>query len=77
LSGSKRVNPEYLEYKGETSLGKPENLDKIAFLEDSIHWGSSPLLESISCTLFSESNDNGIIMINLHEKIKRLVMKLN
>jgi hypothetical protein len=62
LFGSKRFNPEYLEYKGETSLGKPENLDKISFLEDNIHCGSLSFLDSISCTLFSESNDNGIIL---------------
>ena len=40
----------------------PENLDKISFLEDNIHCGSLSFLDSISCTLFSESNDNGIIL---------------
>jgi hypothetical protein len=62
LFGSKTVNPVYLEYNGETSLGRAENLDKIDFLEDFIHGGSPSLLDSISCTLFSESIDNGIIM---------------
>jgi hypothetical protein len=62
LFGSKTVNPLYLEYNGETSFGKPENFDKIAFLEDIIHWGSLSFLDSISCTLFSDSNDNWIII---------------
>jgi hypothetical protein len=51
----------YLEYRGETSDGKPENLDRISFLLDDAHGGSVFFLDSISCRLFSESEESVII----------------
>ncbi|GKS61666.1 hypothetical protein YTPLAS21_11240 [Candidatus Nitrosocosmicus sp.] len=62
FSGLNTVNPVYLEYRGETSDGKPENLDIISFLLEDTQVGSVFFLDRISCRLFSESEESVIII---------------
>jgi hypothetical protein len=78
FSGFKTVKPVYLEYSGETSDGKPENLDRISFLLEDTQVGSAFFLESISCTLFSESEESVINVYHfyLSNNTKRYKIKM-